>query len=79
MRGIIVGFYEGGHGFCKALADPADRNSAIGSTIFFHLDNSPNMPDVILSWRDVVGMIVDFELVAIDDYREKAVNLTPVG
>jgi hypothetical protein len=41
------------------------------------MDDCPDMPDVIQSREDIVGMVVDFEIVA-HAYKTKAINLTPV-
>lgn len=80
MKGVIVSLYKGGYGFVKPLANQADPcSAAIGSGYFYHLDDSPNMPDVVHDWREVVGVVVDFELVQTPaDWRSRAINLTPV-
>ncbi len=78
MRGVIVAFFPEGHGFLKPMADPTDRWSTGDKAFFFHMKDSPNMPDVIQSWQEVVGKIVDFDLAPDWGERTKAINLTPV-
>ena len=77
MRGVIVAFFSHGHGFVKLMTDPNDRNSTTGDGHYFHMDDCPDMPDVIQSREDIVGMVVDFEIVA-HVYKTKAINLKPV-
>jgi hypothetical protein len=81
MRGVIVAFFAQGWGFVKPMTDPDDRWSTIGDGYFYHMNDSPLMPDVIHRWEDIVGSFVDFDVVPDPDSdgRMKAINLSLVG
>ncbi len=76
MRGVVLSIFPQGYGFVRELADPNDVHSGTGDGYFYHVSDSPNLPDEL--YQSFIGSVVDFELIAASDWRQRAVNLTPV-